>query len=140
MTYIDLIIGQCLNKDSPFYCKQAWFLKILTSGDCSKHDFWFLGYAAKISIHLTPQTNRIITAQWEGMGDVGATRYEPAQLPPCPTIRVLCCRNCQRSYLSQPEKQYINQMHPASAPMHSNPCTTVRVANLVLLNPWGTMN
>ena len=28
-------------------------------------------------------------AQWEGMGDVGLVRYEPALLPPCPTIRVL---------------------------------------------------
>ena len=41
--------------------------------------------------------NRVITAQWEGMGDVGAARYEPALLPPCPTIRVLCYSNCQRS-------------------------------------------
>ena len=30
-----------------------------------------------------------INAQWEGMGDVGSVRYEPALLPPCPTIRVL---------------------------------------------------
>ena len=29
-----------------------------------------------------------IAAQWEGMGDVGSARYEPALLPPCPTIRV----------------------------------------------------
>ena len=41
--------------------------------------------------------NRIITAQWEGMGDVGSARYEPALLPPCPTIRVLSYSNCQRS-------------------------------------------
>ena len=27
-------------------------------------------------------------AQWEGMGDVGSARYEPALLPPCPTIWV----------------------------------------------------
>ena len=25
-----------------------------------------------------------IDAQWEGMGDVGSARYEPALLPPCP--------------------------------------------------------
>ena len=31
------------------------------------------------------------------MGDVGSARYEPAPLPPCPTIRVLCYSNCQRS-------------------------------------------
>ena len=30
-----------------------------------------------------------INAQWEGMGAVGSTRYEPALLPPCPTVRVL---------------------------------------------------
>ena len=30
-----------------------------------------------------------IDAQWERMGDVGSARYEPALLPPCPTIRVL---------------------------------------------------
>ena len=29
-----------------------------------------------------------IDAQWEGMGDVRLARYEPALLPPCPTIRV----------------------------------------------------
>ena len=34
--------------------------------------------------------------QWEGMGDVGSARYEPALLPPCPTIRVLSYSNCQR--------------------------------------------
>ena len=34
-----------------------------------------------------------IDAQWEGMGDVGAARYEPALLPPCPTIRVLSYSN-----------------------------------------------
>ena len=41
--------------------------------------------------------NRVITAQREGMGDVGAARYEPALLPPCLTIRVLSYNNCQRS-------------------------------------------
>ena len=30
-----------------------------------------------------------IDAQWEGMGDVGSARYEPALRPPCLTIRVL---------------------------------------------------
>ena len=34
-----------------------------------------------------------INAQWEGMRDVGLARYEPALLPPCPTIRVLSCSN-----------------------------------------------
>ena len=30
-------------------------------------------------------------------GDVGSARYEPALLPPCPTIWVLSYSNCQRS-------------------------------------------
>ena len=34
-----------------------------------------------------------IDAQWEGMGDVGSARYEPAPLPPCPTLRVLSYSN-----------------------------------------------
>ena len=34
-----------------------------------------------------------IDAQWEGMGDVGSARYEPALLPPCPTIRGLSYSN-----------------------------------------------
>ena len=34
-----------------------------------------------------------IDAQWEGMGDVGSVRYEPALLPSCPTIRVLSYSN-----------------------------------------------
>ena len=34
-----------------------------------------------------------IDAQWEGMGDVGSARCEPALLPPCPTIRVLSYSN-----------------------------------------------
>ena len=29
-----------------------------------------------------------IDAQWEGMGDVGSARCEPALLPPCLPIRV----------------------------------------------------
>ena len=41
--------------------------------------------------------NMIITAQCEGMGEVGSARYEPALLPPCPSIRVLSYSNCQRS-------------------------------------------
>ena len=28
-----------------------------------------------------------LDAQWEGMGDVGSVRYEPALLPPCPTTQ-----------------------------------------------------
>ena len=41
----------------------------------------------------------IITAQWEGMGDVGLLRYERALLPPCLTIRVL--RYSKTPFLSE---------------------------------------
>ena len=43
------------------------------------------------TIHVLTLTVLAMTidAQWEGMGDVGSARYEPALLPPCPTIRVL---------------------------------------------------
>ena len=34
-----------------------------------------------------------IYAPWEGMRDVASARYEPALLPPCPTIRVLSYSN-----------------------------------------------
>ena len=34
-----------------------------------------------------------IDAQWEGMGNVGSARYDPALLPPCPTISVLSYSN-----------------------------------------------
>ena len=49
--------------------------------------------------------NSIITAQWEGMGDVGSARYKPALLPPCPTIRVLSYSNCQRSTQSHQQSK-----------------------------------
>ena len=50
-----------------------------------------------ITIDGLEHLNRIITAHWEGLGDVGSARYELAPLPPCLTIRVLSCSNCQRS-------------------------------------------
>ena len=45
----------------------------------ASHDNWCTGTLLNI----------MITVQWEGMGDVGSARYEPALLPLCPTIRVL---------------------------------------------------
>ena len=49
--------------------------------------------------------NRIMTAQCEGMGEVGSARYEPALLPPCPSIRALCYSNCQRSIQSHQQSK-----------------------------------
>ena len=52
--------------------------------------------ALRASIFLLITLTVLVTtidAQWEGMGDVGSARYEPALLPPCPTIRVLSYSN-----------------------------------------------
>ena len=53
--------------------------------------------ASHINLCTWTLLNIVVTAQWEGMGDVGSARYEPALLPPRPTIRVLSYGNCQRS-------------------------------------------
>ena len=45
--------------------------------------------------------NRIMTVQCEGMWEVGSVRYEPALLPPCPSIRVLSYSNCQEIHSRQ---------------------------------------
>ena len=52
------------------------------------------------TVHVLPEVLLIlkvlvmaIDAQWEGMGDVGSARYEPALFPPCPAIRVLSYSN-----------------------------------------------
>ena len=52
------------------------------------------------SLRFEPSTGLTLTvlvattdAQWEGMGDAGLARYEPALLPQCPTIRVLSYSN-----------------------------------------------
>ena len=42
------------------------------------------------------------------MGEVGSARYEPALLPPCPSIRVLSYSNCQRSSHSMSKWMFRN--------------------------------
>ena len=75
---------------------------------CSVHELSFSLYQQGLTeghtllILLTLTLKVLVTtidAQWEGMGDVGSARYEPALLPPCPTIRALSCSiiNCPRS-------------------------------------------
>ena len=49
-----------------------------------------LAYPIAITLKVLVTT---IDARWEGMGNVGSARYEPALLPPCPTIRVLSYSN-----------------------------------------------
>ena len=51
-------------------------------------------FYTRLTINLTLEVLAATTdAQWEGMGDVGLVRYEPALLPPYPTIRVLSYSN-----------------------------------------------
>ena len=71
----------------PFGCKNANFFGHKINSYSASRDNWCTGTL----------WNRIITAQCEGMEKVGSARYEPALLPPCPSIRVLRYSNCQRS-------------------------------------------
>ena len=55
---------------------------------------WLLTHKVLVTtIYALGHLNRIITALWEGMGDVGLARYEPALLPPCLTTRALSYSN-----------------------------------------------
>ena len=56
---------------------------------CECNDTW-----CRCTILNTQET------QCEGMGEVGQARYEPALLPPCPSIRVSCYSNCVVSYMA----------------------------------------
>ena len=56
-------------------------------------DTQWLGSLLNVSILALKVLVTTIDAQWEGMGDIGSARYEPALLPPCPTIRALSYSN-----------------------------------------------
>ena len=76
------------------HCINVTFSKntVHTVNSCSaSHDNWC----------TATLWNRIMTAQCEGMGEVGSARYEPALLPPCPSIRVLSYSNCQEIHSRQ---------------------------------------
>ena len=70
---------------------QAMWLRKLVNSYSASHDNWC----------TATLWNRIMTAQCEGMGEVGSARYEPALLPPCPSIRVLSYSNCQEIHSRQ---------------------------------------
>ena len=60
------------------------------------------------------------------MGDVGAARYEPALLPPCPTIKVLTLTVLVTTIDAQWEGMGdvgLARYEPALLP----PCSTIRV-------------
>ena len=81
MYRLDLIIcgPQSMNGQDPRIT--AWMLHTCASGN------------TKMNMLTLTVLVMTIDAQWEGMGDVGSARYEPALLPPCPTIRVLIYSN-----------------------------------------------
>ena len=61
-----------------------------SENQCNTLCFFFNSYSASHDNWCTGTLlNRIMTSQWEGMGDVASARYEPALLPPCPAIRVI---------------------------------------------------
>ena len=77
------------------------FLTFIKFSDFSKQKFEIpsLFYTLKKNKLTLKVLVATTDAQWEGMGDVhvgltvGSERYEPALLPPCPTIRVLSYSN-----------------------------------------------
>ena len=62
----------------------------MTQGTC-------VSKSTGLSPSIDHKLNRIVTAQWEGIGYVGSARYELVLFFPCSTIRVLSYSNCQRS-------------------------------------------
>ena len=63
-----------------------WVYCFVTFDTYTTHVLTFSKQAGALTLKVLIAT---IDAQWEGMGDVGSETYEPALLPPCPTIRVL---------------------------------------------------
>ena len=98
-----LAAGDPVKETQPWWRRWQWrqitFTCYITSlNHCLFHWFAFNSYSASRDNWCTATLwNRIMTAQCEGMGEVGSARYEPALLPPCPSIRVLSYSNCQRS-------------------------------------------
>ena len=118
--------ADCLNQGSSLnpHCLDSWFrvnMVIQITGMGEMWEYILLYFLSPVFVDIYPavttiiQTllnsysashnswctvtlwNRIMTAQCEGMGEVGSARYEPALLSPCPSIRVLSYSNCQRS-------------------------------------------
>ena len=76
-----------------FSCKSLKFSAVTSSYNSTTVNSWFLLHDNKTMVLILQVLGATIDTQWEEMGDVGSARYEPALLPPCPTIRVLSCSN-----------------------------------------------
>ena len=93
---ISKVLAVCL-RQLQCSCKLHWLAK---QGEYRLHLYVYEFNSYRVSHDnwcTVTLWNRIMTAQCEGMWEVGSARYEPALLPPCPSIRVLCYSNCQRS-------------------------------------------
>ena len=92
--FLHLFTDLCCKDFAPFVTMNfSYFIN-----ECICEGVLFNSYSASHDNWCTATLwNRIMTAQCEGMGEVGSARYEPALLPPCPSIRALCYSNCQRS-------------------------------------------
>ena len=89
--------NQCQGLCSPGKCHTHQFTRLYFC-----HENHFNSYSASHDNWCTATLwNRIMTAQCEGMGEVGSARYEPALLPPCPSIRVLSYSNYQEIHSRQ---------------------------------------
>ena len=81
----------CMHVHYSFQCSVNIWLEYL---HVTSHMQWNFSETS-LNCGLLTLTVLVVTidAQWEGMRDVGSARYEPALLPPCPTIRVLSYSN-----------------------------------------------
>ena len=79
-------------RKSPHQRRSTWRRLGIPMSSVSLSSLFCGHHPTSVSLFLTVLVT-IIDAQWEGMGDVGSARYEPALLPPCPTIRVLSYSN-----------------------------------------------
>ena len=90
-----------VGNDSQWWCTESTSLNFKDAKQKSLNDTWMCknnchrltceGLSKHYNYDCLTFTVLVTTidAQWEGMGDVGSARYEPALLPPYPTIRVL---------------------------------------------------
>ena len=99
-------LADCFTSPRQWYFYLILYWPHLINSYSASHDNWC----------TATLWNRIMTAQCEGMGEVGSARYEPALLPPCPSIRVLCYRNCQSW-----------SIHPLTPPDPSTHTSSLRV-------------
>ena len=95
-----LLLPRVPKLPNQYYSNRSGNLSKLVSSECNPSSTSQGTVAASKEVRMSRSYNLTLKvlvtttdAQWEGMGDVGSARYEPALLPPCPTIRVLSYSN-----------------------------------------------